>query len=334
MKAFRFALAAAAISVFAATAHGQSVISAKAGLVHYTEGKVFVADKEVEQKTGEFTEMKAGDVLRTTDGRAEILLTPGVFLRVGENSSFKLVNNKLEDIRIDLLQGSVIVEAGEVTKHDSIVLTAGAATINFEKRGLFRIDSDPMVLRVFSGEAIVTAGGQQLKVKEGKMTTLNGVLMSQKFSKEWSDPLQRWAGRRAGYLASANLSAAKSILDSGVGWRTSGWYFNPYFGYFTFIPAYGNYFSPFGYYYYTPRKVDIIYNPPTVASSPGYIDRSIGWGGSQYPVDSGRSTSSATYSGGGYSSAPAPPPPAAAPAADGGARGADSGGSRGAGGGR
>ncbi len=332
----RMSLTAAAFSLVVASANAQSVISAKAGLVHYTEGKVFVADKQVENKIGDFTEMKAGEVLQTAEGRAEVLLTPGVFLRVGENSAFKLVSNKLEDIRIDLTQGSAIIEAGEVNKYDSIVLTAGAATINFEKRGLFRIDSDPAALRVFDGEAIVAVGGQQMKIKEGKMTSLNGVLLAEKFSKEWSDPLQRWAGRRAGYLASANLSAAKSILDSGSGWRTSGWYFNPYFGYFTFIPAFGNYYSPFGYYYYTPRKVDVIYNPPSYsAGSPGYIDRSAGWGGGprNFP-DSGRGSSAATYSGGGYSSAPAPPPSSAPPAGDGGGRSADSGGSRGGGGGR
>ena len=335
----RISLTAAAFSLVVVSANAQSVISAKAGLVHYTEGQVFVADKRVENKIGEFTEMKSGDVLRTTDGRAEVLLTPGVFLRIGENSSFKLVNNKLDDIRIDLTQGSAIIEAGEVNKYDSILITAGAATINFEKRGLFRIDSDPAALRVFDGEASVAVGGQQMKIKEGKMTSLNGVLLAEKFSKEWSDPLQRWAGRRAGYLASANLSAAKSILDSGAGWRSSGWYFNPYFGYFTFIPAFGNYYSPFGYYYYTPRRVDVIYNPPTYAGpSPGYIDRSAGFSaaGRQFPGDSGRASSAAVYSGGGYSSSPAPaaPPPSAPPAGDGGGRSAGSGGSRGGGGGR
>src|SRR5688572_9649641 len=135
----RMSLTVAVFTLVAGTAYGQSVISAKAGLVHYTEGKVFVADKAVDNKIGEFTEMKAGEVLRTTEGRAEVLLTPGVFFRVSENSSFKLVNNSLEDIRIELLQGSAIIEAGEISKYDSIVVTAGAATINLEKRGLFRI---------------------------------------------------------------------------------------------------------------------------------------------------------------------------------------------------
>jgi hypothetical protein len=336
-KALGISLTAAAISLFSASLYGQSVISAKAGLVHYTEGKVFVDDKIIEPKIGDFVEMKAGDVLRTSEGRAEVLLTPGVFLRVGENSSFKLVNNKLEDIRLHLLHGSVIVEAGEVNKYDSIVVTAGAATINVEKRGLFRIDSDPLVLRVFDGEAVVAAGGQELKVKEGKTAALNGVLVAEKFNKDWSDPLQRWAGRRAGYLASANLSAAKSILDSGNGWRSSGWYFNPYFGYFTFVPAFGNYYSPFGYHYYTPRRVDGIYNPPTYAGgggngSPGFIDRSSsGWsgGGGRGAVSDGGGRGS--YSSGGYSGGSAPAPsaaPAAAPPTSTGGSGGHRGGGR------
>jgi len=324
------------LSLLAATASAQSVISAKAGLVHYTEGKVFIGEKAVEQKVGDFPEMQAGDVLRTTEGRAEVLLTPGVFLRVAENSAFKLVGNRLEDIRIELVSGSVLIEAGEVSKNDSIVITAGASAIDITKRGLFRIDSDPLSLRVFDGEAVVAADGQQVKVKEGRTTSLNGVLLAEKFRKEWSDSFQRWAGRRAEYLAAANLSAAKSILDSGNGWRSSGWYFNPYFGYFTFVPAFGNYFSPFGYYYYTPRRVDAIYNPPVFSTrSPGGVDRSAGWagGGRQTPGESGRG-SSAGYSGGGYSAAPAPPAAAAPSAGNGGGNSGGSGASRGGGGGR
>jgi hypothetical protein len=331
----RLLLTAAGFFTFLSAGSAQSVISVKAGLVHYAEGKVLVEDKQVEAKFGEFTEMKQGQVLRTEEGRAEVLLTPGVFLRISENSAFKLVGNKLEDIRIEVLEGSVLVEAGEIGKEDSIVLTAGDSSVNIVKRGLYRIDADPAVLRVFDGEAQVAANGQTLKVKKGRQTSLGGALVAAKFDKEFSDPFQRWAGRRAGYLAAANVSAAKSILDSNVGWRRSGWYFNPYFGYFTYIPAYGNYFSPFGYYYYTPRKVDVVYNPPS--RNVGYIDRSAGFGGSSMGgfSGSGRGASSATYSGGGgYAAAPAPPP-ASAPAPAAGARSGDSGGgSRGSGGGR
>jgi hypothetical protein len=136
-------LVVAGCGAFGIAAFGQNVISAKAGLIHLAEGKVLVNDKEVKvsSKPGDFPEMKNGEVLRTEEGRAEVLLTPGVVLRIAENSSFKLVQSKLEDIRLELMQGSVIVEAAEVNKHDSVLMTVGGAQIDFRERGLFRIDA-------------------------------------------------------------------------------------------------------------------------------------------------------------------------------------------------
>ena len=67
---------AAAVGV----SHAQQVVSAHAGVVHYTEGKVFVGDQAVQRKFGVFPDLQVGEELRTeADGRAEILLTPGAF---------------------------------------------------------------------------------------------------------------------------------------------------------------------------------------------------------------------------------------------------------------
>jgi len=327
----RFLLATAGGCMVTAVGYAQSVISAKAGLVHYTEGKVFIADKEVAPKNGDFPEMKAGEVLRTEEGRAEVLLTPGVVLRIAENSSFKLIGNKVEDIRLEMLAGSVLIEAGEVNKHDSIVITAGGASVDINKNGLFRIDASPASLRVYDGQAVVTSLGQTLTVKEGKQTALTGVLSASKFDKESGDAFHRWAGRRSGYLAVANVSAAKSIYDSGRGWGQSGWFFNPFFGCFTFIPAGGNYFSPFGYRYYTPRRVESVFYRPAPMPT---MDRSLGWADPSIRHGADVSGRSAGYSGGGMSSAPAPPPSSAPAAPAGGPRSGDSGSSRNSGGGR
>jgi hypothetical protein len=327
----RFLLATAGGCILAAVGYAQSVISAKAGLIHYTEGKVFISDKEVAPKNGDFPEMKAGEVLRTEEGRAEVLLTPGVVLRISESSSFKLVGNKVEDIRLEMLTGSVLIEAGEVNKHDSIVVTVAGASVDINKNGLFRIDANPASLRVYDGEVVATVSGQTLTVKEGKQTALAGVLSASKFNKESGDAFHRWAGRRSGYLAVANVSAAKSIYDSGRGWGQSGWFFNPFFGCFTFIPASGNYFSPFGYHYYSPRKVESVFYRP--APMPN-MDRSLGWADPSVRHGAAASGRSAGYSGGGMSSAPAPAPSSAPAAPDGGARSGDSGGSRNSGGGR
>ena len=93
----------------------QPVIGAKSGIVNYIEGKVFLADKVLELQPAQFPEVKENTGMRTEEGRAEILLTPGVVLRIGENSSFKMITNRLIDTRLELLSGSAVVDASPST---------------------------------------------------------------------------------------------------------------------------------------------------------------------------------------------------------------------------
>jgi hypothetical protein len=64
--------------------YAQSVLSARAGLLHYVEGEVLLDGKPAEVDLASFPSMKTGSVLRTADGRAEVLLNPGVFLRMAK----------------------------------------------------------------------------------------------------------------------------------------------------------------------------------------------------------------------------------------------------------
>src|SRR5947207_6379638 len=98
----RTLLAGLAIGALAiAPGFAQSVISAHSGVIHYTEGKILVDDKALQAKPNEFAELKANSVLHTEDGRAEILLTPGVFLRIGEQRAVKMLSNTLSDTRVE-----------------------------------------------------------------------------------------------------------------------------------------------------------------------------------------------------------------------------------------
>ena len=46
--------------------------------------------------------------LFTKDGRAEILLTPGVFLRLGDNSSVKMISSSLTETQAALTRGQAL----------------------------------------------------------------------------------------------------------------------------------------------------------------------------------------------------------------------------------
>src|SRR5215469_5031803 len=96
----------ALLLVFGGTAAmAQQAISARSGMVHYIEGKVYAGDQPIEEKFGNFPQVKESQVLKTEEGRAEVLLTPGVFLRVGEHSSFRMITNRLIDTRLEFLSG-------------------------------------------------------------------------------------------------------------------------------------------------------------------------------------------------------------------------------------
>lgn len=260
-----------ALLVFAGAVSAQSVISAKAGLVNYTEGKVLLDNKEVQLKTGNFPQMKENSELRTEDGRAEVLLAPGVFLRVGENTAIKLASDRLTDTRVELLSGTAIVECSELFKDDAVTLTYKDARIGLVKNGLYRLDSEPAQLRVYDGEAHVQQAGQTQDVRKGKLLPLNGVSVAEKFDTKTGDALYRWARRRGEWLAMANPSASKYVRDRGMFLNGSSWIFNPFFGMYTYVPMHGVYNSYWGYRFWSPRQVYMVYNPPPVMGSGGGI---------------------------------------------------------------
>lgn len=245
----------------AGSAYSQYVISAHSGVIQLVEGTAYLNDKAVETKFGQFPDMKNGQELRTEQGRAEVLLTPGVFLRMSENSAIKMVSNSLTDTRVEVVGGSVIVECDEIPKDNAIELLYKNSTMMLVKHGLYRLNAEPAQFQVYDGEATVKGESGQLTLKAGKETSLNGALMAANFDKKAADELYNWSSRRAGYLAQANASSAMSAKSSGGSGYSSGllgyggWAFNPMFGMYTYLPMLGIGYSPFGYGWWSPETI-------------------------------------------------------------------------------
>jgi FecR protein len=159
--------------VFSAAAWGQSVISAHSGVIHYVEGQVTVDGAAIHPKSTEFLDVKPDQLLATEDGRAEILLTPGVFLRLPENSSARMISNSLADTRLEIVSGSALFEVGQLLRNNAITIEVRGVEIALPKQGLYRIDTDPARLRVFEGEARVTAASGKIDVKRGREVALD-----------------------------------------------------------------------------------------------------------------------------------------------------------------
>ncbi len=282
----RFALCGLALAAGSVAAMAQSVISARSGLIHYIEGQVYLGDKLVESKAASFPEVKENEQLRTVEGRAEILLTPGVFLRLGENSSFRMVTNRLIDTRLEFLSGAAVVEAADIPKDNSVTVVYKDAAVHFTKKGIYRFDSTPGELRVYDGEAAVTAGEKNLDVKEGHELAFDTMAVSN-FDKKAGDALNRWSERRAEYIAMANVSAANSVRTAslyggggysgygGLGYGDlgygglgyGGFGYGGYYGLGGYGMGYGGFgggwfFNPyFGMYTYVPGMMGAFYSP-------------------------------------------------------------------------
>src|SRR5579863_4449544 len=149
----------AAMAVFAAAlCSAQNIAPAHSGTVHYFEGDVTVDGVKLVSQVARFTEMKEQSELHTGMGRAEILLTPGVLLRVGENSSVKMLDNRLMSTRVEFVSGISMLEAvdaGSTVKDPPVTIVYKdfqAQPVHF---GLFEMTSQPSQLRVFKGEAKV-----------------------------------------------------------------------------------------------------------------------------------------------------------------------------------
>jgi hypothetical protein len=207
--------------------------------------------------------LERDQVLTTQAGKVEILLTPGVFLRVADNSSVKMVSPDLANTRIELDKGRALVEVLQIRNENDIRIDQNGASVKLLKSGLYDFDADHAQVRVLKGKAEVTVANQKVTLTENHEAALSAGTKpkSQSFdSKTYQDEFYRWAKLRSGYLSEASVSAARAYIGAGPGvfgpgWVGYGWYWDPWFGVFTFLPAEGVFYGPFGWGFYSPFAV-------------------------------------------------------------------------------
>jgi hypothetical protein len=232
--------------------------TARPGSLNYVEGQVSVANQPADAKSIGSVELEPGQILATGAGKAELLLTPGVFFRVGDNSSARMISPNLTDTEVELLHGNALVEVTDLYRENDLRVIEDGKSTQLVKNGLYDFDADHDQLRVFDGQAVIQDGNKQVKVKGGHEVSFNDEpLKSQKFDKKSfeSSDLYRWTSLRSSYLAEANVDAARTYVVGGPGWFGDGWYWDPWFSAYTFIPGDGIFYSPFGWGYYSPGFV-------------------------------------------------------------------------------
>jgi hypothetical protein len=249
------------------SAQGQARI-ARPGTINYAEGTVSVDGQSIGQKQIGNVEVAPGQVLETRDGKAEMLLTPGVFLRLSDHSAVKMVSPSLTDTRVELLQGSAMLEAAQVEKENHLDVMDHGATAWIQKRGVYSFKANQPMVAVYEGEAQVQENDRTTEVHKGKEVALgpdNLKLKTQSFNvkqSEQNDPLYAWSKLRSEYVAEANMSLAQTVVVANPGWwYGTGWYWNPYFDSWAFMPGAGFLYSPFGWGFYSPAYWGVYYAP-------------------------------------------------------------------------
>jgi hypothetical protein len=303
-------------------------ISVKAGGVNAVTGQADVHSRGESdwQQLMITDDLDAGDRVRTAyDGRVEILLNPGSYLRVGGNSEVELSDNTLANLEVRLLRGTAIVEA---TGADGVELNINISTphtkLAIVRQGLYRlsvIPGDATELIVRKGRVILS--DSHTKVKGGDKVVFSATAVSvAKLSKEEKKSIDRegidvWSKDRAKTLAKANNRITGRMINSAfVSFRDTDpfshrqglWFFNSLVGCYTFLPYFYGWGSPYGSSYttslYSPNA-GYYYQPRTNNSQPA--TGTSGGSGQTYPSGGGGTSTGNTRP------SPPPTPPMTAP---------------------
>ena len=282
----------------------QYMVSAKAGAVSIVDG-----DASFKHGKSDWDTLIAGDDLRTgdsvktgADGRVEVLLSPGSFLRLTTDSEFLFSSTSVYNLRFKVVKGSVIVEASAVDS--PIVVTAGGRQFSVVQTGVYRftVEADG------SAVALVRKGRLQLAdktVKDGKKIVVgaDATPMISSFDKKAEDDFDIWSKDRAKVLIAANRKLSERAIRRSLSWHGGGnlWLYDPYFRTYTFLPFGYGYRSPYGGGYNTCNPYNPWRNYPTGGSGGGGY---IGGGSGSYggTASGGGGTSAGSYSKGGTTS--------------------------------
>ncbi len=287
-------------------------VSAKPGAINYIEGEAFLNSDPLSDKGLRSKFLSTNDVLSTDAGKAEVLLSPGVFLRLGENSQVRMISPSLTDTQVEVSRGEVMLEAAGLIKGNNVRVVDHGSSTTIDKNGLYRFTADdPPTAAVLEGKAVVAIGDHTVSLKKGRQTVLAADLKGEKFDTKKDDELYAWSNVRSAYEAASSYRVSQAAYNGGLGnglngglgsglngygfnngFYNPGWYWDNGFSSWAWLPGAGAFYSPFGYGFYSPGLV--AYAPVVVVpvcrssaciSNQGHPVPGNGWRG--HPVPSG-----------------------------------------------
>jgi hypothetical protein len=182
---------------FTAVASAQKAIGAKSGVIQFATGDVFLDGMPIRLAKNDYIQIENSQNLQTTNGSLELVLAPAAYLWLGQHSSLRMRQNKLNDIQVEINQGSAIVEILETIKYFPINVYVSKSVVELKKTGLYRLDAVPGKLRVYSGIVLAKNGKKQTRITKGRMISLDSESAPASFDVKSTDDLHRLATNRS-----------------------------------------------------------------------------------------------------------------------------------------
>lgn len=239
------------------------------GLVNAIEGR---ANVRLHQRVQKGLKVETGP-----DSYVELLLTPGSFLRLAENSSVVFESSNLNNTVVRVLSGNALMETVAMEPRFSVsVRLTDSLKVRIDATGVYRFTADT---------ASVTAGALQIDLQKqdqdyriGKGHAIRATATSYDETTAPSDAeddaIDRWSAERSYALATANFMAEYGdsrpnfFLFQSRSPMSAAWIFSPPLNGFTFMPRhrcashYEDVFVPL--YVFLP--------PPELPAAPAFPD--------------------------------------------------------------
>ena len=228
----------AAISASAQDAPLPTTAAPPANLA-YVDGGVDLIHDGVTERAVAGTMLLDGDLVRTLNGRAEIVFADGSLLHLDYDTALDL----LSPVRMRLSGGRVSFRVAPSAQ--SYVIDTPAASVRLDPRGEYGLTSDARLSRleltVARGAAEISDGSTRTVVQGGEMASILGAggrVMLQQFNTARWDAFERWSDERAN-----GFTAADSARQLPYELRPYGETLDSY-GRWDYVEPYGNVWFP------------------------------------------------------------------------------------------
>jgi hypothetical protein len=118
---------------------------AQPGTINFVEGQASL-DQQPLSQSSVGTVLRADQTLTTTNDRVEILLTPGIFLRLDHGASVRMNALGLATNTVTLMSGRAMVEVADILPANYIILNENGASVRMIKRGLYEFDATQVLI--------------------------------------------------------------------------------------------------------------------------------------------------------------------------------------------